>query len=414
MSRKRPTVGQMGELMSQPHFKRDSDATEAEPSNTPISATPMLVDVDKLVPYDRNPRRSPNHKHQELKAYIRQNGFNQVLAITQRPDTKQPDVYMIGVGGNTRLSIMQALWHETGEARFKQIRCQFEPWVDETRTLVAHIQDNDLRGDLTFIDRAIAVQELRGILEAEAGESLSQRGLRDRLNALGYQIGRTMISWYGYTVDTLYPLIPTVLQAGTGRTTIARIHELQRAFSKAWASMELGEADEAHSLFEQTLQRHDGDVLDLDALRRDLEEELSVSADCDMQRASLEFGGALYGRSDSEAEAPPTSDTTGRVAGNASSSGSTTPPTNETEPAPPTQTTSAATPCGMATKTAAGSTGASDSERPAPPAPTGGSSNNSSPADVAGSQTDSASTSTQARSSGNEAMPYDLKSQVGS
>lgn len=64
----------------------------------------------------------------------------------------------------------------------------------------------------------------------------------------------------------------------------------------------------------------------------------------------------------------------------------------------------------MATKTAAGSTGASDSERPAPPAPTGGSSNNSSPADVAGSQTDSASTSTQARSSGNEAMPYDLKS----
>ncbi len=306
MSRKRPTADRIGELLSQPHFRRDAgESSDAPASNSPAATTPMLVDVDKLVPYDRNPRRTPNDKYDELKAYISDAGFNQVLTITQRPDTDRPDTYMIGVGGNTRLLIVQELWKETADERFRQVWCQFQPWTGETHTLVSHIQDNDLRGDLTFIDRALAVQDLRGLLEEEAGKPLSQRELRDRLGAAGYPISRTMIGWYDYTVDTLYPLIPHVLQTGVGRTTITKVYELQRAFSKAWASMDLGAADEAVGLFEQTLQRHDGDGLDFDALRRDLEEELSVSADCDMQRASLELGAALYGRSDSEADRSP-------------------------------------------------------------------------------------------------------------
>jgi len=304
MSRKRPTPDQMDQLMSQPHFRRDEAVASTDPSHAPATTTPMLVDVDQIVPYDRNPRRSPNDKRDELKAYIWETGFNQVLTITQRPDTDHPELYMIGVGGNTRLRLVQELWHETGDARFQQVWCQFQPWTGETQTLVAHIQDNDLRGELIFIDRAIAVQELRDMLEAEAGQSLSQRALRDRLAERGYPISRTMIGWYQYTVDTLFPLIPALLQTGMGRPTITKIYDLQKAFGKAWQSLDLGEAEAANNLFEQTLQRHDGEAFDPDRLRRDLEEELSVSADCDMQRASLEFGGALHGRSDIEIETP--------------------------------------------------------------------------------------------------------------
>src|SRR5699024_2749865 len=152
--------------------------------------------------------------------YIQTEGFNQVLTITQRPDTDQPDRYMISVGGNTRLLILQELWQETQDTRFEQVWCQFQPWAGEAHTLIAHIQDNDLRGDLTFIDRALALQELRSLLEQDAGESLSQRKLRDRLAEQGYRIGRTMIGWYDYTVDTLQPLIPTILATGIGRHTI--------------------------------------------------------------------------------------------------------------------------------------------------------------------------------------------------
>lgn len=305
MSRKRPTADQMGELMAQPHFRRDETPSSEAPSNTPVTTTPMLVDVDQVVTYDRNPRRTTNAEYEQLKAYIRVEGFNTVLAITQRPDTDRPDQYMIAVGGNTRLTILQELWRETSDERFRQVWCQFQPWENETHALVAHIQDNDLRGDLTFIDRALALQELRDLLESEAGMSLSQRQLRDQLAERGYQIGRTMIGWYDYTANTLYPLIPTLLATGLGRTTIMRIHKLQQAFDKAWKALDLGGTDEAQSLFEQAMSLHDGDVLDLDALRRDLEEELSMVADCDLARASLELGGALYGRSDSEADAPP-------------------------------------------------------------------------------------------------------------
>lgn len=357
MSRKRPTADQMNQLLSQPHFRQEDLEASADPPHAPVTTTPMLVDVDKIVPYDRNPRRSPNDKRDELKAYIKEAGFNQVLTITQRPDTDQPEVYMIGVGGNTRLRIIQGLWRETGDARFKQVWCQFQPWSGETQTLVAHIQDNDLRGDLIFVDRAIAVQELRGMLEAEAGQSLSQRALRDRLAERGYPISRTMIGWYQYTIDSLFPLIPALLQTGMGRPTIAKIYDLQKAFGKAWQSLGLGEVEEATNLFEQTLQRHDGEAFDPHRLRRDLEEELSISADCDMQRASLEFGSALHGRPDTEAPTHTPRDDTARTA----------PATGQSAEAPETHSEERAAPDGNKSEERA----AAEDSRPARPGRTG-------------------------------------------
>ncbi|WP_162622733.1 ParB family protein [Salinisphaera orenii] len=301
MSRKNLTGGQEN-TPPQPPSEHDVSVAARPPSQVAI---PMRVDVDQIVPYDRNPRRMTNTAYAQIKASIRANGLDQVLSITQRSDTDQPDVYMIGAGGNTRLNAVKALWQETGDERFKQIWCQYYPWAGDTRALLAHIRENDLRSDLTFIDRAIAIQELRTLIESDIGQSLSQRELKNQLKERGYQVSQTMIHWYDYTIDTLYPVIPNVLQSGIGRTTIAKIHALQRAFGKAWAAMDLGAADDANHLFAQTLQRHDGDILDVDALRRDLEEELSVSADCDMQRASLELGAALGGPSDSDADTDP-------------------------------------------------------------------------------------------------------------
>lgn len=411
MSRKRPTADQMGELMSQPHFRRDGEASESPPSTAPVTRTPMLVEVDNLTTYDRNPRRSPNDKRDELKEYIRQNGFNQVLAITQRPDPEDPDVYMIGVGGNTRLSIMQELWHETGDERFKQMRCEYQPWQGETHTLIAHIQDNDLRGDLTFIDRAIAVQELSAILEEDAGESLSQRALCRGLAEQGYQISRTLLIWYQYTVDTLYPSIPHVLQSGIGRPTIAKIHEMQRAFARTWSVMGIGESEEADSLFEQTLSRHDGDFLDIKALRLDLEEELTISADCDMQRASMELGAALYGRSDSEANAPRSTGQpdaqTGTPTATGDASGQAAAPLIET----PSQRSSA----DAETQSPASETSKPDTKlptetrsRPAPPTHSGAS-------ETQGGSSESPAESPHAQNqpTRTEALPHDLKSLRG-
>lgn len=409
MSRKRPTADQMGALLSQPHFHRNEPSADEQPSNTPVTTSPMLIDVDQIVAYDRNPRRSQNAEYEQIKAYIKVEGFNTVLAVTQRPDTDRPDQYMIAVGGNTRLSILQELWHETGDERFKQVWCQFQPWADETHALVAHIQDNDLRGDLSFIDRALALQELRDLLESEADAALSQRQLRDQLAERGYQIGRTMIGWYDYTANTLYPLIPTLLAVGIGRSTIQKIHELQRAFTKAWAAMDLGGEAEAQSLFEQALPRHDGDLLDLDALRRDLEEELSMVADCDLAQASLELGGALYGRSDSETGTPPASpgDTANTAAATAPTGQATdaSTGTDQNSLTPPSETATSGTRSATPSGNAGGASSANDATGQTPSKPAG-----------AGEPTGAASTGSSAQATGEiesrptEAMPDDLKS----
>lgn len=300
MSHKRPTADQIGNLLSQPHFRRNEAA-----STQPATSAPMLVDVDNIVPYDRNPRRTANATYEEIKESIRATGLDRVLIITQRPDTADSATYMIGAGGNTCLRALRELWHETGNERFRQVWCQFRPWEGETNTLLAHVRENDLRSDLTLIDRALAIQELRQLLEIQARRLLSQRELRDALKERGYQISQTMIRWYAYAVDTLYPLIPTVLHAGIGRPQIQRIYELQRAFCQTWALLGLGGEDssDAAELFAQTLQRLDNEILDSEALRSDLENELATSADCSIQRASLELGAALTGR-DAKSDSP--------------------------------------------------------------------------------------------------------------
>ena len=78
---------------------------------------------------------------------------------------------MIYAGGNTRLRILQELYEETGDERYREVTCIYHPWTQETDVLVAHLRENDLRGDLTFLDKASAVSEVKRLLEQEQGEA---------------------------------------------------------------------------------------------------------------------------------------------------------------------------------------------------------------------------------------------------
>jgi hypothetical protein len=138
------------------------------------------------------------------------------------------------------------------------------------------------------------------MLEEETGEQLSLRGYETVLKERGYSIGKTLIGWFDFAVDVLYPAISTALQAGMGRPQIERIKALDRAFGQCWQSLELGPDGMSQDVFIEVLSRHDAEQLDLDAIRRDLETELSVTADVDLQRASLQFGAALDGRHQSD------------------------------------------------------------------------------------------------------------------
>ncbi|MEW8042605.1 MAG: ParB N-terminal domain-containing protein, partial [Candidatus Thiodiazotropha endolucinida] len=104
----------------------DSQVANGEPANAAIKeSTAILLDVRRIMPYERNPRHGENPEYDRIKVSIRANGLDQPLVITQRPGTTD---YIVHLGGNTRLLILKELYEETGDDRFSQVQCIFKPW----------------------------------------------------------------------------------------------------------------------------------------------------------------------------------------------------------------------------------------------------------------------------------------------
>ncbi len=150
--------------------------------------------------------------------------------ITRRPGETY---FIIRNGGNTRLAILSELWQETRDERFFRIHCLFRPWSNEITALLGHLTESDLHGQLTFIERALAVAKLKTMLEAD-GTVLSQRELARRLTAGGYPISQSQISRMLDTLEHLLPAIPQTLYAGLGKPQIERLIALRSQAERTW------------------------------------------------------------------------------------------------------------------------------------------------------------------------------------
>lgn len=141
--------------LHQDHFPR---GPELERLSDPVIDTPMLVTLEQLRPYEHNPRFIRNPLFDDIKASIRERGLDQPPPITRRPGETY---FIIRNGGNTRLAILGELWQETHDERFFRIHCLFRPWSNEITALLGHLAESDLHGQLTFIERALAVAKLK-------------------------------------------------------------------------------------------------------------------------------------------------------------------------------------------------------------------------------------------------------------
>jgi ParB family protein of integrating conjugative element (PFGI_1 class) len=156
-----------------------NDASAGPAQGVLDESSVAILDVRCIKPYEHNPRRSKNPEYDRIKDSIRANGLDQPLVVTQRP---QATDYIVHTGGNTRLLILQELLDETGDARFARIPCLFRPWRRESDVLLAHLRENDLRGSLTFIDKARAVLDLKQLFEKDLGaKEISLRRLEAEL-----------------------------------------------------------------------------------------------------------------------------------------------------------------------------------------------------------------------------------------
>ena len=254
----------------------------------------MLLDVRFIKPYERNPRRTENPEYDRIKASIRANGLDQPLVVTQRPGNTD---YIVHSGGNTRLLVLQELYEETGDDRFSRAQCVFRPWNCESDVLLAHLRENDLRGGLTFIDKALAIFDIKRLLEDELDVGpLSQRRLQAALKAGGYAVSDTLISRMGYAVDVLLPLIPKALNAGLGRPQVQKIRALDRAAGRIWEQRGLGDEEAYNQVFASLCHRYDDPDWDTDLLRSAIETEIAEQADISVHTVRVELDARIEGR----------------------------------------------------------------------------------------------------------------------
>ncbi|MGK3119349.1 ParB family protein [Pseudomonas corrugata] len=211
----------------QDHF---TPGPKVERLSDPLIDTPMLVTLEQLRPYEHNPRFIRNPLYDDIKASIRERGLDQPPPITRRPGETY---FIIRNGGNTRLAILGELWQETRDERFFRIHCLFRPWTNEINTLLGHLAESDLHGQLTFIERALAVAKLKAMLKPD-GAALSQRELARRLAAGGYPISQSHISRMLDTLEHLLPAIPQTLYAGLGKPQVERLIGLRSQAERTW------------------------------------------------------------------------------------------------------------------------------------------------------------------------------------
>lgn len=251
-----PTPQDMAAKLLAKGFERSGPSAGA--LTDPIADTPMVVTLDELRPYEHDPRVTRNPAYEEIKASIRERGLDAPPAITRRPGEAH---YIIRNGGNTRLAILRELWSETKEERFFRIACLFRPWParGEIVALTGHLAENELRGGLTFIERALGIEKAREFYEQESGQSLSQSELARRLTADGYPVPQSHISRMADAVRYLLPAIPNLLYGGLGRHQVERIAVLRKACERIWERRVLNQslAVDFATLFQDVLSQFD-------------------------------------------------------------------------------------------------------------------------------------------------------------
>ncbi|MGU2180471.1 ParB family protein [Pseudomonas aeruginosa] len=261
-----PTPQDMAAKLLAKGFERNGPSAAA--LTDPIADTPMVVTLDELRPYEHDPRVTRNPAYEEIKTSIRERGLDAPPAITRRPGEAH---YIIRNGGNTRLAILRELWSETKEERFYRVPCLFRPWParGEIVALTGHLAENELRGGLTFIERALGIEKAREFYEQGSGQSLSQSELARRLTADGYPVPQSHISRMADAVRYLLPAIPNLLYGGLGRHQVERIAVLRKACERIWERRALNQslAVDFATLFQDVLSQFDAQSEDFSPQR---------------------------------------------------------------------------------------------------------------------------------------------------
>ncbi|MBK0094032.1 ParB family protein [Erwinia sp. S59] len=195
--------------------------------------TAHVFTLDQLCANPDNPRKTRNPRFDDIKSSIRARGLDSVPLVTRDPRLPE-GVWTFSDGGNTRYAIMRELWDETGDERFYRMTCVVKPWAGRFRCLTGHLAENETHGQLTFIDKALSVQDARLLLEEERGKKISLRELASALTENGLPVHYSSVCRMEDVVRHLYPWMPELLRSGFGGQELRHLLKLRKSAESVW------------------------------------------------------------------------------------------------------------------------------------------------------------------------------------
>lgn len=259
--------------LNAPHFQEQSG--QGLPVPDPSIPTRIRVNLDNVVPCSHNPRKTRNPKFDDIKESIRNRGLDEPPQVT-RKDPSHP--YMIKRGGNSRLEILNELWSETQDAKFYEFDCMFVPWPKdgELDLLVGSIVENEERGDMLFIERAIAAVDTKLMLEARDGKVLGSSALSRELKLMGWSIDQSNLGQLIYAHETLFPIIPNTFWNGLGHASVKKIRKILSNAQTFWESVAKPEEGIFDEIWQTAFAALDGDAFEIGEAQNQLEADIAL------------------------------------------------------------------------------------------------------------------------------------------
>lgn len=269
-----------------------SDATPIQLNRDLQTNALLTLPIESIDEYDKNPRREFNPNYHKIKESISNNGLNQPLVVTRRPSCKN---YMIFKGGNTRLAVLRELYEETGDRKFQFVPCSYLPWTgEESEAIIGHLQENQMRKSLCFVDRARGVANAIGYLKSELNhEQMSLRQMREQFTRKGYSITLGTLSLMLYMSETIESNLPHTLVKGIGRPQVQKIRNLELTSQKVCSEFAV-EKDEHYHLFRNVLKSYSGSTWVFDDFRRALEVKISDQVETSIHDVALRLDGYTF------------------------------------------------------------------------------------------------------------------------
>ena len=234
----------------------------------PTLPTRIRLNLTQVIAFKNNPRKTRNPKYDEIKESIRTSGLDTPPDVTRENPS---DPYMIRNGGNTRLEILNELWNETGDRKFFEFDCIFHPWTDEFDLFIRHVKENEMRGQMSFIERALAAKKAKEEIEKLDGKSISTNQLSKRLTDKGWPIDQSNLNNLLYAENKLLPLIPNAFwELNIGIDSVKKIRKLIDHCESYWKQVATVDDGAFTELLSRVCTRLDTEAFTIDRLEYEL------------------------------------------------------------------------------------------------------------------------------------------------